>query len=164
MDREMSSNWNTNELFHLGPTKSGPMNTSRAPKRKQRQSVTVRLQVGSSVTARFKCKKGGDICWLQSPMSQQLKAKSWQAENPDEHLVPPRPRKELMKRCSVEELLTFGNLGPFHCRRSQGVLHRQNWSADSEFMERAQMGFCNRTQLVFWIPLLCLSFASYSAL
>lgn len=27
---------------------------------------------------------------------------------------------ELMKRCSVRKLLTFGNLGPFHCRRSRG--------------------------------------------
>ena len=81
-----------------------------------------------------------------------VEAMSWQAENPDEHLVRLMLWKELMKRCFVLELLTFGNLGPLHCPRSLGLLHRQKSTADGEFMEQPQMDFCNWTQLLFWIP------------
>jgi len=44
---DMSLNLKTDEPFHLGPTKSGPMATFGAPKRRRKQSVTVKLQVGA---------------------------------------------------------------------------------------------------------------------
>lgn len=67
----------------------------------------------------------------------------------------PGLEKELMKRCSVYELLTSGNLGPLYCRRSLGVLHRQNQTADGDFMAWPQMGFCHCatwTQSLFSTP------------
>lgn len=99
-------------------------------------------------------------------MSPQPIAKSWQAENPDERLVPPRPRKELMKRCSDGKLLTSGILGPSRCWRSPGVSNRQNRIAEGESVVQPQMGFCHSatwTLLLSETGHLCLSFASQSA-
>lgn len=44
-----------------------------------------------------------------------------------------------MKRCSINEMLTFGNL--FYSRRSPAVLRRQNQIADGDFTARPRRVF-----------------------
>ena len=143
------STWKVMSHSIWDQAKVAPMARLQALKCGRKQSVTVKLQVRVEVTALLTCKKKGKTSadsGLQCHGDQMRTAD--RPENPDEHLVPPGPRKELMKRCSVEKLLTFGNLGPFHRRRSPGMMHRQNWIADSEFMEQPQMVFL----LLYWIP------------
>lgn len=102
--------------------------------------------------------QGEDICWLESPVSQQPEAKSWQAENPDERLVSPRRfrKRSWWRGALVWELLTFGNLGLFWLVEGHRLrLRRQNRTADGEVCAAAPDGVCvvvivtPETQLLF---------------
>lgn len=75
-------------------------------------------------------------------MSPRPTAKSWQAENPDERLVPPRPRKELMKRCSVGSCWLLAAGGLSRCWRSLGVLYGQDQIAEGEVVVQPTIGCC----------------------
>lgn len=64
-------------------------------------------------------------------------------------------RNELMKRCSVWDLLTFGNLGPLLCRRSPGVSQRQSQTADGEFRGAGPDGVFATATAVYHLSDLC---------
>lgn len=89
------------------------------------------------MTALCKLKQGEDICWLQCHSDQNRRADRQKIQINASFL--PGPRKELMKRCSIYELLTFGNL--FYSRRSLAVLRRQNQIADGDFTARPRRVF-----------------------
>lgn len=92
------------------------------------------------MTAPSKCQQGENSCRLQSPMSPQPTAKSWQAENPDERLVPPRTRKELMKSSSVGSCWLLAAGGLSRRRRSLGVLYREDQIAEGELVVQPLTG------------------------
>lgn len=94
------------------------------------------------MTALSKWQRGENSCRLQSPMSPQPTAKSWQAENPDQRLVPPRPRKALMKRCSAGSCWLLAAGGLSRCWRSLGVLYRQDQIAGGEVVVQPLTGCC----------------------
>lgn len=118
-----------------------------------KQSITVRVEVGvrwQHCVNWSKVKTSADSC-LQCHSNPKQRADRQKIQM--NALFLPGLEKELMKRCSVCELLTSGNLGPFYRRRSPGVLHRQNQIADGDFMVRPYENFCHRaicTLLVFW--------------
>lgn len=82
------------------PVKVAPCPHFKHPLQHWKQSITVKLHIGvrwqHDLNA-SKVKTSAD----SSLQCHSIKAKSWQTENPDECLLPSRPRKELMKRCSV---------------------------------------------------------------
>lgn len=59
-----------------------------------------------------------------------------------------------MKRCSIYELLTFGNL--FYSRRSLAVLRRQNQIADGDFTARPRRVFATAPIEVCPAALICI--------
>ena len=146
----MSLNLKTNEPFHVGPTKSGPMPTFWA--QEEKQSITITLHVAGRWQHYLNASK------VKTSADSSLQCHSNQKQRADRQKIQMNAlflpglesswwRGVLSRSCW---LLATWDCSP--CRRSLGVLHRQNQIADGEFVVQAQMGFCHCatwTQLLF---------------
>lgn len=113
----------------------------------RKQSVTVKLQVGA------RWQHYSNVRKVKTSADSSLQCHSNQKQRADRQKIQMNTsflpglerswwRGVLSRSCWL--LATWD--------RSAVEGHRQNWTADSEFMEQPQMGFCHWTQLLFWIP------------